>query len=256
MRTSIISQFVLYCDTTLDLSNKLIAKKVTDPNESFYKSLPLCIVDAVFSIGVKYRSVEKAEKTFIEHFELEIPRTYPVDHEYTIHDFIIHMDSFQSFEKAATLGFDNRQRTSSRNGILKAEACYRVAMVFKNRGINTLEDFRTYPTKSKLDADILKVKGQSSGIMLKYLYMLAGNANEVKPDRHMVRFMQQVFPHLTMATKDHSEIKQIMTETVSMLKSKYPQLTERFLDYLIWEYMSQKKPTRKKQGGVIHANIP
>jgi hypothetical protein len=37
--------------------------------------------------------------------------------------------------------------------------------------------------------------------------------------------------------KDHPEIKMIMEETVKELKVRYPQLTERFLDVLIWDYM-------------------
>lgn len=232
-----ISKFVAYCETELDLHDMLVVKKRTDPNEVFYKSLPICIIDAVFSIGVKYKSVENAEKAFIDYFNLDISREYPIVNEYTINDFIRDMDSFDSFEEAAKTGFNNMQRTSSVNGILKAEACYHVAEVFKKHNINTLDDFNKYVNKDALDADILNVRGQSSGIMLKYLYMLAGNANEVKPDRHMVNFMKKVFPNLTMSARDHALIKEIITETVSELHLKYPQLTERFLDLLIWEHM-------------------
>ena len=234
-----IFDFVNYCEAELELHEKLIVQGKKDPNETFYKSLPICIMDAVFSIGVNYKSVEKATNTFMKHFSLNIPRAYPVGTEYTISDFLQNMDTFASFEEAAKVGFNNRQRTSSVNGILKAEACYRVAEIFKKHNINTLAEFNAYQNKPALDADILKVKGQSSGIMLKYLYMLAGKADEVKPDRHMVNFMRQVFPELTMETKDHNEIKKIMQETVSALKPKYPQLTARFLDYLVWEHMSQ-----------------
>ena len=237
MPTPITSTFISYCETELNLYDKLVVQKLTDPNETFYKSLPICIIDAVFSIGVKYQSVEKAEQTFIKHFNLNISRTLPLVSEYTINDFIKDMDTFASYEDAAKIGFNNRQRTSSRNGILKAEACYLVAKVFKNHNINTLDDFNNFSNKSELDADILNVKGQSSGIMLKYFYMLAGKENEVKPDRHMVNFMKKVFPHLTISAKDHPEIKMIMEETVRELKVKYPQLTERFLDVLIWDHM-------------------
>ena len=157
--------------------------------------------------------------------------------EYTVNDFISHMDSIGSFQKAATDVFKNSQRTSSREGILKAEACYLVAKVFQKHNINTLNDFNNYTKKLALDADILKVKGQRSGIMLKYLYMLAGDSNLIKPDRHMVRFINKEFPNLTMDAKDHAAIKNIIDQTVSVLSAKYPNLTPRFLDYLIWEYM-------------------
>lgn len=237
MTASSISEFVAYCETELCLHDKLIVQELTDPNESFYKSLPVCIIDAVFSIGVKYRSVEKAEEAFFNYFGLKISREYPVINEYKISNFICDMDTFDTFEQAAEQGFRNKQRTSSRNGILKAEACYRIAKVFEKYGIDTLDDFNKYEDKVSLDNDILKVKGQGSGIMLKYLYMLAGDANEVKPDRHMVNFMRRYFPYLTMSVKDHPEIKSIIKTTVSELQKTYPMLTERFLDVLIWDHM-------------------
>ena len=241
MTTTNISNFITYCETELNLHQKLVIEKKTDPNETFYKSLPLCIIDAVFSIGVKYTSVMKAEENFISYFNLNIDRTYPLKNkEYTIDQFIKDMKSFPSFDEAAAKGFKNKQRTSSRKGILKAEACYHVAEVFEKHKINTLDDFRKYTKKPELDKDILAVKGQSSGIMLKYLYMLAGDAKEAKPDRHMANFIKGIYPHISIATKHHDEIKKIMKDAVSVLQTTYPNLTVRFLDYLIWEHMSQK----------------
>lgn len=232
-----ITNFISICETELNLYQQLVVEKKNDPNLTFYKSLPLCIVDAVFSIGVKYTSVMRAEENFINYFKLNIPRTYPVKNEYTIDKFISDMNNVGSFEKVATDVFKNSQRTSSKNGILKAEACYLVAKVFQKHKINTLADFNNYTNKSALDAEILKVKGQHSGIMLKYLYMLSGDSTLIKPDRHMVRFINKEFPNLTMDARDHQTIKDIIEQTVSVLSVKYTNLTPRFLDYLIWEYM-------------------
>ena len=93
MSTTNISDFVTYCEKELDLCNQLKTK--TDPNETFYKSLPLCIIDAVFSIGVKYKSVMKAEENFISYFNLNIDREYPLKNkEYTVGQFIEDMDKF------------------------------------------------------------------------------------------------------------------------------------------------------------------
>ena len=240
MPTPNISKFIAYCETELDLQNRLIVNKEKDPNETFYKSLPVCIIDAVFSIGVKYQNVENAEKAFFKYFNLNISREYSDKNEYTIEDFIKNMETFSSFEEAAKKGFKNSQRTSSTNGILKAEASYLVAKVFQKHKINTLEDFRKYKNKDSLDNEIKQVKGQSSGIMLKYLYMLAGKSDEIKPDRHMVNFMKTLFPHMR-DKKDYPEIIEIIKETIKHLKPQYPMLTERFLDVLIWEYMRSPK---------------
>lgn len=251
-----LTNFISICENELDLYQKLVIEKKTDPNLTFYKSLPLCIIDAVFSIGVKYTSVMKAEQNFIAHFGLNIPRSYPVANEYSIDNFINDMDSLGSFERAATEVFKNSQKTSSRNGILKAEASYLVAKVFQKHNINTLNEFNNYTNKPALDAEILQIKGQNSGIMLKYLYMLAGDSNLIKPDRHMVRFINKEFPNLTMDAKDHQAIKNIIEQTVLVLSVKYPQLTPRFLDYLIWENMKNKSQSNKSKSNRSKSATP
>ena len=244
MTATDISKFVTYCENTLDLHQKLIVNKKTDPNETVYKSLPLCIIDAVFSIGIKYQSVINAEKNFIEYFKLDIATKDSEllgKGEYTISKFIKDIDSFGGcFAAVAKDAFHDRHRTSSKNGILKAEACYLVAKVFQKHKINTLEDFRKYKNKDSLDNEIKQVKGQSSGIMLKYLYMLAGKSDEIKPDRHMINYVKSVFPGIK-GEKDYPEIIKIIKEAVRQLKGKYPMLTERFLDVLIWDYMRSQK---------------
>lgn len=130
----------------------------------------------------------------------------------------------------------NMQWTSSRSGILKAEACREIALVCQKHGINTLRDFNDYADKVALDKDIKSVRGQSSGIMLKYLYMLAGDENRVKPDRHIVRFIKETCA-LQKLTDD--DVQAIMVRAVEMLKPEYPNITVRFLDSLIWEAQRQ-----------------
>ena len=232
--------FAVHCESVLNLHERLTVQKKTDPNEDFYKSLPMCIIDAVFSMGVKYQNVEKAEESFLAFFGLTIERKYPVTNEYTISTFLRDMATFSSPQEAADKCFCNRQRTSSTNGILKADAVVRVAKVFAAHKINTLEDFHNYANKEALDKDICQVKGQNSGIMLKYLYMLAGKAEEVKPDRHMVNFAKEFDPAIK-DKKDYPKIIALVEEAVGELKPRYPMLTPRFLDFLIWEYMRSPK---------------
>ena len=185
-----ISNFIAYCETELDLHQKLVIEKKTDPNETFYKSLPLCIIDAVFSIGVKYTSVMKAEENFISYFNLNIDREYPFKNkEYTIDQFIKDMKTFSSFDEAAAKGFKNKQRTSSCNGILKAEACYLVAKVFEGHKINTLDDFRKYTDRHTLDKDIL------SRMNILRLFL-----NDMNPEEAMTELLKRM-----RGTKDNEE---------------------------------------------------
>ena len=203
-----------------------------DPFKDFYKSLPICILDAVFSIGVWYTSVVNVVNSYIGTFDLTISRTQADATEHTIRDFLANVAKYDTIEDFSKNVLHNMQRTSSRSGILKAEACREIALVCQKHGINTLRDFNDYTDKTTLDKDIKSVRGQRSGIMLKYLYMLTGDENRVKPDRHIVRFIKET---CTLQKLTDDDAQAIMVRTVEMLKPEYPNITVRFLDSLIWE---------------------
>ncbi len=54
-----------YCDRVLDLKNARLG------DEYFYQSLPLCIIDAVFSIGVKYEGTRRTVIRYCDYFNLQ-----------------------------------------------------------------------------------------------------------------------------------------------------------------------------------------
>lgn len=212
------------CEEILDFCKHL-------GSEFNYSSLVFCIIDAVFSIGTHYSGAEKAVKNYAEKYNLsrynaEIPQA-----EHRISDFINNCDTAGNFERLAENVFGNRQRTSSTNGILKSEACYDVAKVLKEHSIETLSDFRdmTEETEKQVVAKIKQVKGQSSGIMIDYLFMLAGDENKFKPDRHLLSFISDTL-------EDNNGITELIESAHRILKEKHPDLTVRHLDYLIWNY--------------------
>ena len=222
-----IKNFADYCERKLSIAGK------SDPNLDFYKSLPLCILDAVYSIGVKYSSTAKVTERYIEYYDLDISRSFSGANEHTIKDFLKNIENAGGAKAFAEKVVHNRQRTSSINGILKAEACEMVARVCEKHGIDTLADFNNYDKKDELDNDILAVHGQSSGVMLKYLRMLAGNNNLIKPDRMVKRF---VASFSSAITSDEELQKLVSRAATEVLKLKYPNMTPRLLDYLMWEY--------------------
>ena len=131
-----------------------VLKKNGDPFKDFYKSLPICILDAVFSIGVRYTSVVNVVNSYIGTFDLTISRTQADATEHTIRDFLANVAKYDTIEDFSKNVLHNMQRTSSRNGILKAEACLEIALVCQKHGINTLRDFNDYTDKAALDKDI------------------------------------------------------------------------------------------------------
>ena len=89
----------------------------------------------------------------------------------------------------------------------------------------------------KIENKILEIKGQRSGISLSYFYMLSGNDDLCKPDRHILKFLSD---GLQQEIKDPGNAQSIMRDTTTALKAKYAHLSVRMLDHTIWAYMSSR----------------
>jgi hypothetical protein len=108
--------------------------------EHFYASLPLCIIDAVFSIGVRYAGTTK---TVIRWAKSQVPE-WPlyqrgISKEHGVSELIEAM-SPHTDEELANRFFGNRQRTSTKNGILKSEAVRKFAVALRQAGIELFSD--------------------------------------------------------------------------------------------------------------------
>ena len=71
----------------------------------------------------------------------------------------------------------DRQRTSSRNGILKAEACELFACALWEGGIEDFNDL-SEARLANAEARVLAIRGQGSGLSFSYFKMLAGDDDE------------------------------------------------------------------------------
>ena len=162
-----------------------------DP-EFYYQSLPLCVIDSVYSIGVKYEIVRKTVKNFCEYnnisvFRQNIDSIPEQNSQFSVTDFINTFGK-TDYEELANSIFKNRQRTSSKSGILKAEAVVHFLNELSNEGINYFQDLENISTS--FETKIKQIRGQKSGISLQYFYMLAGNDRLIKPDRMVVRYIE------------------------------------------------------------------
>lgn len=219
-----------FCKTTEGIN-----LAATLPEEFFYNSLDLCVIDAVFSIGVRYNGVQNV----VARYKKYIEKVYPTigEKSRTVDESIAIFDGYGSIQNFAKEVL-NRQRTSPKNGILKAEATLDILKVLAAHGVKDIESFNSLDTikQNELDKAILSVKGQSSGIMLKYLYMLVGNDDVCKPDRMLHRFVSNISGR--RMTDDELQI--VLTQACEELKSEFPTLTVRILDNQIWQYQKAK----------------
>ncbi len=214
----------------------LILAGATLNDEYFYQSLPLCVIDAVYSIGVRYEGVRNVVRRYCEYFGLQEfreprDRMPPAGSQQPLSALISKMDELGIVRFTEEV-FQNRQRTSSRSGISKSEAVFRFASVLGNDGINLLEDVQPKASDEDLDATLRRIPGQKSGISISYFFMLAGNEDLIKPDRWIIRFLRRC--HGQVVTRGDAQVQ--VCETCQMLQPKYPALTPRLLDNLIWNY--------------------
>lgn len=223
-----------YLESIFDLSNLVLSKSY------YYKSLSFCVIDAVYSIGVRYSSTINTVVRYSEWSHRDLYREYgtgsdSIENEYSISEFYDDIKSFSS-EKLAEEIFNNKQRTSSVNGILKAQAVREFTEILIANNINYFSDVNKMIGNQFIEDQILKIKGQGSGTSLMYFYMLAGDDNKIKTDRHILRF----FERYKGSKVTSGEAIQMVNDVVKKLKSKYPNLTSRSLDHAIWKYESIK----------------
>ena len=239
-----IRNLVSACEICFDLSDLKLSEAY------YYNSLPLCIIDAVFSIGVNYTSTANVVKSFCKSQGLDRIKNPESYDRYTVDDLITLLERHSYYEQADVL-YNNHQRTSSKNGILKAEAVYLFASALKRARINTISDFRAQGISSDLERAILSIPGQKSGLSLHYFCMLAGDDSFCKPDRHVLRFIS----HYTETPINVRQAQEIMSSAVETLKAKYPNITVRSLDFAIWKHMSTHQPLPDAIGAIQYNKL-
>jgi len=222
--------------------------------EYFYPSLPLCIIDAVFSIGVNYLSTKNTVSRYCLFFDLPnfsstreifeksemslpIADSFPTECEQETITAFLEKFSNRSPSQFAVEVFQNQQRTSTHNGILKAEAVRDFALALNKNGINNFQDLAEHSDFEKIENDLLSIKGQSSGISIKYFWMLSGNKNQIKPDRMVCRFVEDAIGR-SVSTK---EAESIIIGAFEILSSQFNKLNLRLLDYKIWCFQRRIK---------------
>ena len=214
-------------------------------DEHEYASLPLCVIDAVFSIGVRYSSTKPVPRRWAEaqtpHWPL-LRRELTVEH--SISDFLTALTPFTDEALALNI-FRNKQRTSSRGGVLKAEAVRQFAVELQRAGIDQFSDMGD-EAKLELAETYVKtrVKGQSSGISFEYFRVLVGQET-VKADRMVCRFVARAAGLERIAP---TVARQAVIDATALLKSDYPNLNTRLLDFVIWNYKSQNAVSKRNGG--------
>lgn len=243
-----------YCETVLSLNDAKL------PEEYFYQSLPLCVIDTVFSLGVKYINVQNTISRYCNFTNLnkirdghKIPS---ISSQQSISSFC-EMELQKNPQKMADEVYINRQRTSPINGILKADAAKRFAECLRLHKIEYFQDLPKVSKNKKFEKDIKSITGQGSGISLQYFWMLAGSEDIIKPDRMIIRFLSSALNRNVLT----NEALPLLQKATKIISKKHKNIVPRLLDFTIWNFQRNnstliKKPQRTIENSQKSNRIP
>jgi hypothetical protein len=202
----------------------------TWPAPDGYPGLALCVLDAVWSIGVRYEGVVNVVGRYRA---LAAGQGRDADQD----------GPAELLASAAAIGgpealaeaLGNRQRTSTRSGILKAEAVLLTARVLADAEVQSTAALLVLSPKALegLRADFVAVRGQGSGLSFDYLLMLAGRPG-VKSDRMIRRFVARATGAESADAVTVSDARDLVTAAAAALG-----VDAHRLDSAIWTSMAR-----------------
>lgn len=159
--------------------------------------LSLCVIDAVFSIGARYSTTTRTAHDYARAVKLRDPlllagrasSVFGTAHEGPLTRLVSRIDA-QGVERWAATELANRQRTSTRCGVLKAQAARDYSETSSTPKWRPSATSRSQPSTrlANIEAELARVPGHGKhGVRLGYLWMLAGDDHTVKPDRMVLR---------------------------------------------------------------------
>lgn len=210
-------QFAEYCEGNFSLK---------DSSTYSYGSLPVCLIDCVYSLRTKYYAVTvPVVERYAEAF-LNADVNTPGD---TVSVFLQRIDNTGGPERFAETVLKNRQKIGGKNQIPKEQVLYQLAKYLQLLHIETLEDFRQFPSSELLEIVIRGVKGMGDA-GVNYLFMLAGDPDRCKPDVHIHHCIRDACG----CDISNEDCQILFTDAVRILEKKYPELTVRALDGIVW----------------------
>lgn len=206
-----------------------------ESSEFYYCHPSLCILDAIYSISSRYNpTVVNTIKKYCAFYKLDkisdTDRTNRfIEHEDTIQDMVEYIREVGT-ERFAEEILHNRTKVQNR---LKSEIVFDLANYFIKNDIINLKQLSEWG--SQVDPDLFKKETNIFGLgptTIRYLAMLAGNEEFVKPDRHILRFLTKASGRTVNNPKEAEDLLREVARNLNITPST--------LDNAIWRYQSSK----------------
>lgn len=205
------------------------------------------MLDAVYSIGSRYGAVVRVCRAYSEHARLdpvtvahrEIATVVGTYSEQPLERFVADVHAV-GVDRFAGEVVRHRGRTSSRGGILKADAALRYAQTLLAHGVHHMGDLQKLVTDAErcddVQAQLRRVPGNGVfDVRLNYLWMLTGDDDLVKPDRMVLRWLTR---HCATPV-DPATARDLLPAVAQVVEC-----TPWELDHAIWRAESGRAPQR------------
>ncbi|WP_460359289.1 hypothetical protein [Mycobacterium sp. ZZG] len=217
------------------------------PRERRWVSLSFAITDAVWSISADYDAVvvPLVRKNLAAEFGVDQPTMPATD---PIGDDPLPVTALTELNVEELTALTNRQRTSTRGGILKADAVLRYARIFTDHGVVTMRDavelFDDTARFDALDSALRSVPGEGGeGVRRGYLWMLIGKDDLIKPDRMVLRWLDH-----HGVTADPSRARRIVEHLIPEVTRELGRLVSDWeIDHAMWNAGRALKQRRRRR---------
>lgn len=196
--------------------------------DGYKNSLALCVMDSIWSIGIKYQTVVRVLDRYLEQRGFGGIRDAQKCADGPS-EFLEWVKSLNTHEKAAdevSLRLKNGNKTSSaHNAVLKSEAVIRACQILQSMNVES-----TFDLISSIDEVkprwLYEVPGQRSGISWRYLLMLSGSPG-VKPDRMVLRFLERIGVEASVISAE--DFVNLIVQKINL-----PHINATAVDHRIW----------------------
>lgn len=206
------------------LLNMLLGKEYS------YSCIPLAVIDAVYSIRQSYKKTQEIVANYCGYYKIT---EFKSDNKnmkiHTVSDLLGNIEKLGAKAFADDV-LKSENKTAGANPMLKSEAVYQWGKVLLEHKIEAFDDLKQADL-AQLEKDLRKIHGQGEAVV-KYFFMLCGDDNFCKPDRHLLKFLSDALGH----DVKEDEAQKLLEKSVEDLKDEYPHMTVRLLDYIIWSY--------------------
>ncbi|MHA7280523.1 hypothetical protein ACX80H_12290 [Arthrobacter sp. MDT2-2] len=231
-------------DVELAKLTDAVAALSPQPRHARWAHLSLCVLDATYSIGLRYKAVvvplvrryateENLTPVLIKGEPLQ-EQISPREGEQSLTQFAASIENLSDEEFAEALG--SRNRTSSRGGILKSAASRSIADILVTNRVEILGDVAELLADAgrtaRVEEQLRQVPGAGTqGVRTSYLWMLAGDDQQVKPDRHVLKWIGNVLGRRVPVQEARILLRDVAREL---------DLTAWSIDHAIWLKMSRR----------------